>query len=132
MIAAVQGAGHLLLQQPYNHKYPYDWRTKKPTIFRATWQWFISLGKIKEEMDAAVEGVTWMPASGARKMYTQVANRPEWCISRQRSWGVPIPAFFYKDKGGWCAGAWGQREGVLMGLTLVAVQLHCSLTLACG
>jgi len=89
--------GSLLKEIPYEHKYPYDWRTKKPTIFRATEQWFASVEGFREKALSAINDVTWLPESGKNRIDSMVRERGDWCISRQRNWGVPIPVFYEKD-----------------------------------
>ena len=100
VIEALEEAGALIRAEDYGHKYPYDWRTKKPTIFRATAQWFASVEGFREDALKAVDTVQWIPDVGKNRINSFIETRGDWCISRQRSWGVPIPVFYDRETGG--------------------------------
>ena len=89
--------GSLLKCDEIIHSYPHDWRTGKPLIFRATPQWFCSIGKIRDELLSEVDKVNWFPSWGRDRIANMIKDRTDWCISRQRIWGVPIPIIYAED-----------------------------------
>ncbi|TQE94540.1 MAG: isoleucine--tRNA ligase, partial [Spiribacter salinus] len=96
---ALEREGKLLFNESFKHSYPHCWRTKTPLIFRATPQWFISMDKngLKAGALEAIKGVRWIPAWGQQRIESMLEQSPDWCISRQRTWGVPITLFVHKD-----------------------------------
>jgi isoleucyl-tRNA synthetase len=102
VLKALDEAGGLLSKGSIKHEYPHSWRSKAPLIFRTTPQWFIAMdgeGKLRDVALGAIKETKWVPAKGEARITAMIENRPDWCISRQRSWGVPIALFLDKETG---------------------------------
>jgi isoleucyl-tRNA synthetase len=101
VIQALKDAGFLLAESTLTHSYPHSWRSKAPLIYRATPQWFISMTTLglRDQALEEIEKVRWVPAQGKNRIRSMVQSRPDWCISRQRAWGVPIPLFIHRETG---------------------------------
>jgi len=101
VVEVLREKGALLHHEPFRHSYPHCWRHKTPVIFRATPQWFISMEQAGLRRTALEEigKVEWTPAWGEQRIYSMIESRPDWCISRQRTWGVPLPLFTHKETG---------------------------------
>ncbi len=97
VIDSLSKKGYMLKEQDLVHSYPHDWRTHKPVIFRATPQWFCSISPIREDLLKEIKSISWIPSWGEEKMRNMIKDRADWCISRQRVWGVPLPIIYNED-----------------------------------
>jgi isoleucyl-tRNA synthetase len=97
VVAHLRGNRTLLGEHAYPHSYPHCWRSKTPVVFRAVEQFFIKIDELRGAALAAIDGVNWLPHWGRNRIYGTVESRPDWCISRQRTWGVPLPVFYDPD-----------------------------------
>ena len=101
IIQSLEEAGLLFFRTTLTHSYPHSWRSKAPLIYRTTPQWFVSMEAtgLRDKAMAAIAEVDWVPERGRNRIEAMVSGRPDWCLSRQRSWGVPLPLFVHKETG---------------------------------
>ncbi|MCX7338155.1 MAG: isoleucine--tRNA ligase [Alphaproteobacteria bacterium] len=99
ILEELRNVGALLHSGKITHSYPHSWRSKTPLIYRATSQWFVDIDAVRQKAVDAIHGVEWFPAQGKNRILSMVEKRPDWCLSRQRTWGVPIALFVHHETG---------------------------------
>jgi isoleucyl-tRNA synthetase len=99
VVEVLKARGKLVHAEALTHSYPHCWRHRTPILFRATSQWFINMDKLRDPALAAIKATQWVPGWGEARIESMVAGRPDWCISRQRAWGVPIALFIHRESG---------------------------------